>query len=222
MSLEDRLAPAVVSDGGTAILNITLGAGENLAAGTNLVRLGTDALNYAPGQKIKMMARLIDEQYRPLADADVRVNIFRGNEQVAQMPLSYQSNSHGMYVAEIDSLTTEGVYRLELAGRDVENLLAKENGSKVQQNISVAIDSNPVELGETGVDRELANRIASLSGGQTAGMADVDRLTTLFGPPSKVVVERHETKLWDNWIVMVIAVGAITGEWILRRRAGIA
>ena len=198
------------------------GAGQNLAAGTELVRLGTDRLSCEPGQPVKVMARLVDEDHRPLPDADVKVAVYRGEERVMVKPLTYRADSHGMYETEIQSLTEPGAYRVELVGSTVESLLAKENVAKVEQRLTVTAEGNPVELGEISVDRELAAKLASLSGGAVAAPGSADDLIRLFGDATKVKLRRLETTLWDNWILLVLAVAAATAEWILRRKGGLA
>lgn len=197
------------------------GAGENLAAGTNLVRLGTRQLSYEPGQKVRVMARLIDESYRPVTDADVGIAVYRDNEIVLKKNLTYQAASHGMYETEFESITEPGTYRIELTGSRVQELLAKENVKVVEQKLTISNEGNPVELGEVSVDPELAARVASLSGGVVAAPDETSKLLSLFGPATKDVEERKETTLWDNWIMLVIAVAAATAEWILRRRGGL-
>jgi hypothetical protein len=197
------------------------GAGENLAAGTNFVRLGTRQLRYEPGQKVRVMARLVDESYRPVADADAGIAVYRDGEVVLKKNLTYQPASHGMYETEFESLTEPGTYRVELTGSKVEELLAKENVRTVEQRLTITNEMNPVELGEISVDPQLAARIASLSGGVVAAPDEASKMLALFGDATKEVEERKETTLWDNWIILAIAVGAATAEWILRRRGGL-
>ncbi len=197
------------------------GAGENLAAGTDQVRLGTKQLSYEPGQKVRVMARLIDDAYRPVADAEVGIAVYRGEEVVLRKNLTYQAQSHGMYETEFESLTTPGVYRIELTGPEVERLLKKDNVRTVEQKLTITAEGNPVELGEISVDPELAARVASLSGGIVVPADDATRMLPLFGAATKDVKERRETRLWDNWIMLVIAITAATAEWILRRRGGL-
>ena len=111
--------------------------------------------------------------------------------------------------------------RIELAGDKVAELLAKENVERVDQKLTVTAEGNPVELGEISVDRELAAKVASLSGGAVVAPGSADELIRLFGEPTKVVIKRRETTLWDNWLLRLVAVGAGTAEWVLRRKGGL-
>ena len=71
------------------------------------------------------------------------------------------------------------------------------------------------------VNPELAARVASLSGGVVAAPDDTSKMLSLFGDATKDVDERKETTLWDNWMILAIAVAAATAEWILRRKGGL-
>jgi hypothetical protein len=198
------------------------GAGENLAVGNDAVRLGTDALIYEPGQKMRIMARLMDEKSRPLAGAEVGAEIIDGEKVVARIPLDYQSDSHGMYVAEADAMTTPGAYRVRLVGDEVDRLLKASNTDGVEQKLTVVAEINPIEMGEVASDPSLAARVASLSGGRVTAAGDAASLLDLFGAPTTEVPSRRETRLWDHWLLLLVAIAAVTAEWILRRRAGVA
>lgn len=194
------------------------GAGENLRAGTELVRLGTDKLTYAPGDSIKIMGRMIEKDYRPVTDSSVTATILKGNETVARRSLAFQADSPGMYEGLLDSITEPGDYTLELSGNDVARL---GEGKAITTKFTVASASNPIEFGDLSTDREQAIRLATLSNGQVATPATVTQALEKFGPASTQKTERRETKLWDNWIIMASMLGLLTTEWIARRRGGL-
>jgi hypothetical protein len=126
-----------------------------------------------------------------------------------------------MYETEFTSLTKPGTYRIELTGPDVERLLQKDGVKTVEQKLTISTGGNPVELGEISVDPELAAHLASVTGGIVAAPDEAAKMLPLFGAATKDVEERKETALWDNWIMLAIAVAAATAEWILRRRGGL-
>ncbi len=198
------------------------GAGESLPSGTAAVRMGTDSLTYEPGQPVLVRARLVDEQFRPLVKGKVKATLSRDGKVVASGPLDYRKDSQGIYEGRFEGLTEPGSYTVELSGPEVEQLTAKDGRRTVEQKITVSAAGNPVELGDLTVDPEMAARLASLSGGKVAGLSDLGKLLTLFGPETKEIEEQKETSLWDNWIILAVAVGALTLEWILRRRNALA
>ncbi len=198
------------------------GAGESLPSGTASVRLGTDLLTYEPGQPITVRARLMDEQFRPLASGRVKAEISLDGKVVASRQLEYRKDSQGLYEGAIEGLTEPGRYTVTLSGPEVEQLAARDGTGTVSQPVTISASSNPVELGDLTVDPEMAAKLASLSGGTVAGLAEAAGILTQFGPGTRSVEELVETSLWDNWIILAVAVGALTVEWILRRRHALA
>ncbi len=198
------------------------GAGESLPSGTPSVRLGTDALRYEPGQAVVVRARLVDEQFRPVVKGVVEANLTKDGRKVASGPLTYRSDSQGLYEGRFEGLTEAGSYQVELAGKEVQRLLAAEGKGPVTQAITISPAGNAMELGDLTVDRDMAARLASLSGGTVVGLADLEKLVSRFGPGTKEVEEQRETSLWDNWIILAVAAGALTAEWLLRRRHALA
>ena len=198
------------------------GAGESLPSGTPAVRLGTDLLRYLPGQPVAVRARLMDEQFRPLSSARVRATVRRDGQEVASRELTFRRDSQGLYEGQIEGLTEPGIYAVELSGPEVERLGAKDGVRSVSQKITVSNAANPVELGDLTVDPEMAAKLASLSGGVVTGLGDAAALLSRFGPGTRVVVEQKETSLWDNWIILAVALGALSAEWVLRRRHALA
>ncbi len=200
------------------------GAGENLRAGTGSVRLGTDRLAYETGDKIKILARLSGEGFKPTDKASVFAQVYDAdNKLVSKRQLRYRESSNGMYEAEVDPLVKSGRYRVELTGSDVEKLLKTEGkAEKVETHFKTLTTTNPVELGDLSLDRAFLNKATSLASGKVVDITRIDQLASAFGPESKSLVERKESTLWDNWILLVAALGLLTAEWIIRRRGGLA
>ncbi len=198
------------------------GTGENLRAGTSLVRLGSDKLTYEPGERLQIIAKLVEEDYRPVVDAEVYATIYKGADKVARRRLEFRKDSHGMYEAGIEGISDPGDYSLELTGNEVERLLGPAGTEdRVTTKFSIASAANPVEFGDLSVDRELAVKVASLTGGIVTTPKDATRVLEIFGEPSQEKFELKETRLWDNWGLLALAVGFLTSEWVARRRGGL-
>jgi hypothetical protein len=204
------------------------GTAENLRAGTDTVRLGTDALTYETGQRVRLLARLTAEGYKPETTADVTATIFAPDgTQAATRKLTYREDSSGLYEAELEPLPANGRYRVELTGADVDRLLRTSTGpgpkpEKVETHFTQLAILNPVELGDLALDADLLRRATTLAGGRVVSPAEANTLAQAFGTGTKVLEERRETTLWDNWPLLTLLLAALTAEWLLRRRAGLA
>ena len=51
--------------------------------------------------------------------------------------------------------------------------------------------------------------------------AEAASLAPLFLDTQDKRTELRETTLWDHWIVLVLLVGTLTAEWIIRRNHGL-
>lgn len=199
------------------------GAGESLPSGTKAVRLGTDRLSYTPGQPITIRSRLTNPETGPVIKGDLTAAILQPDGKLlASRKLEYRKDSQGMYEATLDGLPTAGEYRVEISGPDAEKLLAKDGQKTVSQKITVSAASNAIELGDITADPAMAARLAGLTGGLITHLTDTQKILPLFGPGTKEIQERRETTLWDNWLLLTLAVAALTAEWILRRRTALA
>ncbi len=202
---------------------MTWGAGESLRSGGEFVRLGTDRLTYSPDSAVKAMARVMRPDYTPVTDDSVRVTVYRGSDRISSHNLRYRPDSQGMYDAEIGPFEQPGRYRIVLSGRTADRILQDLGEEAVETEFYVAIAFNPVELAELSADKETAERIAAVSGGEVLRPYEVDRLHGAFGPGTEVAEpERADITLWDHWLMLLALFGLFTTEWLLRRKGGLS
>jgi hypothetical protein len=101
---------------------------------------------------------------------------------------------------------------------DVERLAP---GMPVKTRFTIASAVNPIEFGDLTTNQELANRLAADTNGMVLTPASALRALDKFGPAATTKRERKETKLWDNWIILIGFLGLLTSEWIARRKGGL-
>jgi len=199
------------------------GAGENLRAGNDFVRLGTDRLTYAPGEPVTVTARVFDRERRPVVDAEIFATIQRDGENVARQRLRYREGSSGLYDGVVSGFPTEGDYRIVLEGESVVTALADNPGGPgaIETDIVVATARNPVERAELTADRDFLHRATGAANGHVAELWELDRLLGAFGAPKESLTERRNLTLWDKWPLLVAFLGLLTTEWVVRRRGGL-
>lgn len=198
----------------------TWGAGENLRAGNEFIRLGTDEINYQPTDKVKVTARVLQEDFTPVVNETFNVDVYRNGLKISTHALQYRDQSQGMYEAEIGPFTQSGIYPIRLVSSP--NSKVKFEGDfVVETEFRVATSFNPVELSEFSVDTDTAEMIAQLSQTNLISLPNLGKLDEAFGPGSKKELERADITLWDHWLLFVLLVSLVTGEWILRRKGGL-
>jgi hypothetical protein len=202
------------------------GAGENLRSGGEQVRLGTDRLTYTPSDSVEILAKVLDDDRRPVIDADLTAVVYRDGEALTRQKMSYRTGSSGLYETSVASLPEPGEYTVRLEGDAVEAALkAGDGGGELQHietDIVVVASRNPVELAELTADRDFLNHAAQVSGGKVAEIGDAASLIEAFGAPKETLTERRNITLWDKWPLLVLFLGLLTSEWVLRRRSGLA
>jgi hypothetical protein len=134
--------------------------------------------------------------------------------------MQYVENSPGLYAADLGEMPS-GTYRVELDAPAAKAVLAEQGAAKVAMEFSVE-PSTPAEQAELAPDRGLLSRLASLTGGTVCDPTRADRALASLGKPTEVQIERHEYVLWDSWPMLVLVILVATGEWLLRKKAGLA
>ena len=198
------------------------GCGENLRSGGEYVRLGTDQLSYTPNAPVKVVAKVLDRNREPVTGGSVYVRLYEGEEQVQRRQLSYREGSNGIFEGELESIPKEGQYRLELEGGPVDRAMNDSGLDKVDTELIVVNTRSAIELSELTADHDFMAQTAQLAGGAVSAIDDAESLLSFFGAAKEVLKERHDTKLWDKLPLLLLFVGLVTAEWILRRRAGLA
>ena len=108
---------------------------------------------------------------------------------------------------------------MKLEGDDAGNA---QDGENIETEVLVVATRNPIELAELTADRDFLNRAAQLTGGRVAEISDADSLIDAFGAPKETLTERQNIRLWDTWQMLVLFLGLVTTEWVIRRRSGLA
>ena len=100
-------------------------------------------------------------------------------------------------------------------------------GFRVEANAADRPRSNSTEFQVADLRPELANtdmqigylcRIAELSGGESLGALQLQKLPALLNREPHTTTVRTDRPLWDNSLVALILVGLLGFEWILRRK----
>lgn len=197
------------------------GTGERLRSGSELVRIGTDRVTYTRTEPVRVIARVLTEDRRPLANANVYANVMRDDNRLLRKPLFQRDGSPGIYETVLPALPVPGRYRIELDGDAIQKTLAQEGTNAVQTEVLVVTTRDPVELSELTADRDLLDKVATLSGGSVVDAINPEELLERFGPGNRAIEEIRNLSLWDSLPMLLLLVLTISVEWLLRRKAGL-
>ena len=194
-----------------------------LPAGTHLVRLGTDKTRYTPKARPIARAKIVRADFAPVVTDQVAVKVFEKDnpKPVGRFPMTYLKDSPGVYTATLDVLPA-GAYRVELDAPEADKLLATDGVKTLSAAFSVD-PSSPTEQIELAGNRHLMSRLASLSHRGAAGPCwEVREIVKAL--PAEAVKRQHRRQfdLWDSWPLLALFCLTAAGEWVLRKRAGLA
>ena len=155
-----------------------------------------------------------DEDFRPIANAEVGIQITAPNGDKRQMPAALSHPQEGRY-AVAARFDQSGVYRVEaIASRG---------------NTRIGTAARPVLVG--GVDLEMTQprlneavlqRLSSETAGHYIRAAQADELPALLRASRADAGIAEARDLWHNGWSLLAIIGLLGVEWILRRRAGLA
>jgi len=193
------------------------GLGERLRAGTEKFRAGTDRLVYSPEDPVSVMARVLDESYVGVEDADLSATIRNDDAGIeTQIALKPREGANGFFEAVLPPLSRGGAYTLKVVRKDI---VAQP---EVETSFLVTESRRPVEMGVIKAQTETLQALARGTGGILALPGNEMDLIESFGEGKGIVQERLEYALWNNpWVLLLLAL-LLTTEWILRKRGGLA
>ena len=188
------------------------GLGERLRAGVEKFRAGTDRLVYTPEDPVIVMARVLDESYVGIKDAELTAIITLDDDDNLETQVSLKPRDG----AVLPPLSQGGAYSLTVVRKDI---VAQPS---VETAFLVTESRRPVEMGVVQPQFETLQALAKGSGGVISLPGSEMDLIESFGEGKGVVQERLEYALWNNpWVLLLLAL-LLTTEWIIRKRGGLA
>jgi hypothetical protein len=192
----------------------------NLGSGFDLVRLSTDQTHYRVHQPVEVTVWLKDQTGRPLADQDVEVAARVLDKTVASVALEPDGEIAGRYTAVFKGLGA-GAYEILVEGSVVDQLLA---GQSEQTNVRSLISveaSDSLEMMDTRCDRALLEQLAKTTGGRVVPPTAVAEVLQLASLSPEVHENIERTPLWNRWANLLVILGCLFTEWIVRKAKGL-
>jgi hypothetical protein len=173
------------------------------------IRLETDRSVYPVDGQCRVYAHVLDKEYEPISQPafEVYVSNLAGGQAKQLISLRPDSTQPGLYEGYFTP-SEVGRYRLE----------ANENDKQISSTTEFQVSDIQQELLDTGMRSDHLQRIADLTGGSKLGVRELNKLTDLINGDPVTITLRSERPLWDNMLVVLLLVGLLGAEWILRRK----
>jgi uncharacterized membrane protein len=179
------------------------------------LHVDSDAVEYVPGAPVHVAVRLLGRDYQPLPGGAVSLVVERGADpaqakQVAKLDVTVGDD--GTTVHDLGGLPP-GVYRVTghatIAGRAADAtdiFLVRDGGTELDRPVG---------------DPDTLEAIALGTGGSALGAIDTLPSDLAFDPPRIVRVDRRtDVELWSRPVLLLLVVGLLGLEWLLRQRSG--
>jgi len=165
----------------------------------------------ATGEPVRLFATLQDDAFRPVAGALVEAEVAASGG--ASRKVRFEPGAAGSYVATLDDLPP---------GRFRVSARAARGGRELgRASTELAVDRWSLEEARTEPDSATLAAVAQASGGRVASSTHVARWARTL-PAHALTRGRSESlRLWESPWVFALVVGALSVEWLVRRRRGL-
>jgi hypothetical protein len=178
---------------------------------------------------VLVTARLRDDRFIGVNDATVRAKVTGPDGRVTEMPLAFAVDRDGEYTATFTA-GQDGLYDIAVdaatraKGSDslAAQRLAKESDPLAHARAFVRAAPDDREYFDAAMRPAFLRRVAEDTGGRFYTPATASTLPEDITYLGRGVTVVQEKDLWDMPAVLVLLIGLAGGEWLLRRRWGLA
>jgi len=168
---------------------------------------------FTTAEPVEFEGEVYDNRIRPVDNADVIINLHRGDEQI-QLPLNPVAS--GKYEGSLDGLS-EGEYTY-LANATVGGTSLGQDHGKF------SVGQVNAEFLETRMNKSLLEQVAYHTGGRFYDVRNMDSLRTDLGRDIRFTPRElqrsSEVEVWNWQYVAGCIVALLAAEWFVRRRSG--
>ncbi len=165
---------------------------------------------YDIAERVTLEARVLDEDFRPSDAASQEIVIADPDGEDVPLVLAGVAGRPGLF---------RGTFQPERPGRHVAAIDGPDGTSRVRSEFDVVLPSR--ESADPSPNPESMTRLAEMTGGVAVTIATIDDLAKAFpaGQERREPVSSQLEDAWDRWLTLLLALGILGVEWILRKRA---
>ncbi len=164
------------------------------------------------GEPVSLTADVLDAEYLGVNDARVEVTVRAPSGRTQTVPMEWTVERDGEYVARFTP-DEDGVHKVTVAGR-------RAGDSLGEGMTSIQVAPSDAEYFDAGMRAPLLGRIADETGGRFFRADEADGLAEAISYSGRGITVVEEKELWDMPVVLVLLLGLMGAEWLVRRRRG--
>jgi uncharacterized membrane protein len=166
-----------------------------------------------PGDPLEVTVDARDQAFAAVPDAQVEATLTSPGGDTAPLAVHLSSEGPGRFVA---SITPErpGLYRVHAEARRGPSRLGASDRW-------IYIGGNDREFSDPRLNEGFLRRLARESGGQYVQAADASRVVSWLQEAVPATAEPERRDLWNEPWALLLVIGLLSAEWVLRRRWGL-
>jgi hypothetical protein len=178
------------------------------------VNLETDKHSYSQDETVILHAEVNDEAFLHLNNAQVSARVKAPSGALSSVPLIWDLSKDGQYSGTYKA-QEEGTYEVTAeAFRSSKSLGIARANFRIADSLEEYHDAN--------LNADLLKKLAADTGGRYYAPNAIRTLPEDISYSDKGASRLEEKELWDMPILFLLLVGAVSAEWILRKRKGLA
>jgi hypothetical protein len=167
---------------------------------------------YAGGEEVRMIASVTDPGLNAVEDARVTATMTRAGGE--SRTIEFQSLGGGRYLSTFLPWG-EGRYSYEA--------VIESDQETVTRTGDFVVDRFELEAAERRMRPDRLRALAEATGGSVIwSSAELDNLLTLLPRSGELVERRGSWRPFGMWLTLLLVVGVLAAEWIVRTRTGLA
>jgi uncharacterized membrane protein len=167
-----------------------------------------------PGITDRISVFVRDGDFRAVANAEVAVQITAPNGEKRQLTAALSNPQEGRYAVSM-RFDHAGVYR-------VEAIASRGTATVGTASRPVLVGGVDLEMTQPRLNEAVLRRLSEETNGRYVNAAGAGHLPSLLRESRADAGTPEQRDLWHNGWSLVMIVGLLAAEWVMRRRAGLA
>ena len=168
----------------------------------------------APGITDRISVFVRDHDFKPVANAEVAIELTAPNGEKRQLPAALSTPQTGRY-GVATRFDQQGVYRIDA--------IATRHGEAIgSASRPVLVGGVDLEMTQPRLNDAVLRRLAGESSGRYLPMAQAGQLPSLLRASRAEAGTPEMRDLWHNGWSLLAIIGLLAVEWVARRRVGLA
>jgi uncharacterized membrane protein len=167
------------------------------------------------GEPVSFTAEVLDEEYKGVNDGRISARVTTPSGRTEDVPLEWTVEHEGEYRGRFTP-SEDGLYRVAVGGT------TKAGADAGRGTAAFRAAPSDLEYFDAAMRVSLLERLAEETEGRFYRAADVSELPDAISYSGRGITVVEERELWDMPINLLLLLGTMGGEWLYRRRRGLA